>query len=272
MHKGKLPGMEHLPLHRSEDLLDVLQWHVFPSFLAAVHGITHHRMTHGRTVDADLVGPSSLQIDIKEGCTGKCFLDLPPGFSGPTPATPCGHLFSVGGMTAHRQVDDPGRCLCLCIDQGQISFLNLAFLKLASQTFVGHVIFRHNHHSGSVLVKAVDNARTKLTTNAFQITAMVEQAIDKGPGSVSCRRVNHKAGRLVQHNDIGVFMEDGKWNWFGFAGDRLRRRDFRPDSVVAPDDISGLFGQAIDSNVACPNQSAHIGAGQLREPFCYNRI
>jgi hypothetical protein len=123
-------------------------------------------MTHGRTVDPNLVSSSGLQVDLKKAHTSKGLFDLPSGLCRSTPAARGGHLFSMGGMAAYGQVDDTGRFLHGAIDQGQVSFLHLTLLKLLAQALVRHVIFRDNQGPGGVFIKAVDDAWPKLTPDA----------------------------------------------------------------------------------------------------------
>jgi hypothetical protein len=73
--------------------------------------------------------------------------------------------------------------------------------------------------------------------------------------------MNDKAGRLVQYNQIGVFVEDREGNGLSLAGGGLGRGDLRPDHVSAFCKIPGFLRAAVNGNLARPNQSADIGAG-----------
>lgn len=101
---------------------------------------------------------------------------------------------------------------------------------------------------------------------------MEEQGIDKGSRLVSWSRMNHEAGGFVQDENVGVFIEDRQGNRFRLTGDGLWGWDFRPDNVSTFGDIPGFLRQAIDRNVARPNQSADIGSGQVGESCCYDRV
>ena len=83
---------------------------------------------------------------------------------------------------------------------------------------------------------------------------------------------HHKAGRLVQDYQISIFINDGKGDRLGLARDGLRWRDVSPDDVSASGDVTGLLGQAVDRDVAGPNQPTCIGAGQGGKPCRYDRI
>lgn len=106
---------------------------------------------------------------------------------------------------------------------------------------VCHVILRCHQGPGSVFIQAVDDAWPKLTPDAFEVPTMVEQGIHQGPAAVSWRGMNHKAGRFIHHDEIGVFVKDRQGNGLGLAGEGLRRWDFRPDKVPAPCDIAGFL-------------------------------
>ncbi len=166
MLKTQRPSVEHLPADALKDLLQRLRRKRLPPLFPPISGISDHRMTHSGTVNANLVGPSSLQIDLQEADTGKGLFDLPSGLCGSTPAARGRHLFSMGGVAAYRQVDDTGRCLHGSIDQCQVSFSHVTILKLAAQAMVRHVILRDNQGPGGVFIKAVDDTRPKLTPDA----------------------------------------------------------------------------------------------------------
>ncbi len=90
---------------------------------------------------------------------------------------------------------------------------------------------------------------------------MVEQGIDKGTAPVSWRRMYDKAGRFIQHYQIGVFVKDRQGNGLGLAGDGLWRWDLTSDHVPGSYNIARFLPVVVDRNLARPNQSAHIGAG-----------
>jgi hypothetical protein len=101
---------------------------------------------------------------------------------------------------------------------------------------------------------------------------MVEQGIYKGTSPVSWRRMYNKAGRFIQHYQIGVFVKDRQGNGLGLAGDGLGSWELTPDNVPGSCHIAGFLSNAVNRNVARPNQSTHIGAGQSGKPRCYDRI
>jgi hypothetical protein len=118
---------------------------------------------------------------------------------------------------------------------------------------VGHVVFGHDDASRRIFVEAMDDARSELTANAFEVLTVEEQGVHQSPARVSCRRMDDEARSLVQDNDIGIFIEDGKRNGFGLARNGFRRWDLAPNNVAVPGDIPGLFGKAIDRDVPCPD-------------------
>jgi len=206
----------------------------FPSSFSPICGVSNYWMIYGRAVDANLVSPSSLQIDFKEGHTGKCLFDLPAGLSGPTSTALCGHLFSICWMTPYVEVDHPCWCVHFPINQSKIHFMDLPHLELAAQAFVGQVILCYNHRTGGLLVKAMDNAWPNSTANRFKTGTVKEQRVRKGLALVSSPRMNHKARGFVQNDYVSVFVQNGKGNRLRLTFDGLRGRDFRSDDIPYP--------------------------------------
>jgi len=117
MEKRKSPSVKHLAFHRSNDVLEVGRY--FPPLVpAAIGGISDHRMTHGGTVNPNLMGSSRFQIDLQKRNTRKGLFRFPMGLCWAPPAAFRGHLFTLYGMAANRQVDAAGWGLRVPVNEG----------------------------------------------------------------------------------------------------------------------------------------------------------
>ncbi len=79
---------------------------------------------------------------------------------------------------------------------------------------VGQIIFSNHQAAGSILVQSMDNTGSKLTADPGKIPTMMEQAMDQGPLPMSPGRMNHQPGGLGQNQDILVFKDGDKKNFF----------------------------------------------------------
>jgi hypothetical protein len=77
----------------------------------------------------------------------------------------------------------------------------------------------------------MDNAWPKFAPNARQIPAMVEESIYKGSTSMPWCRMNNKAGRFAQDDNMAVFIEDRQRNRFRLTGAGFWRWNFGPDDI-----------------------------------------
>src|SRR4029453_980803 len=67
--------------------------------------------------------------------------------------------------------------------------------------------------AAGILVEGMYDAGPLDAADARQAgAAMGDQRVDQGAGWVACGRMDHQASRLVDHDQVGVFVDDGERN------------------------------------------------------------
>ena len=77
------------------------------------------------------------------------------------------------------------------------------------QALMRTVAFGGQHHARCILVQPVDNARTHHPANSCQAGAtMRDQRVDQRAIGLPRGRMNHKASRLVDDNQMRILKQD----------------------------------------------------------------
>ena len=85
--------------------------------------------------------------------------------------------------------------------------------KLPGQTGMGPLVFGHHQQSGSVLVDTVHQSGPHVPLlKQGQILQMPGQGIDECPAIIAVPRMHHEPGRLVQYDEVVVFIQDVERN------------------------------------------------------------
>ena len=124
------------------------------------------------------------------------------------------------------------------------------------------VALTHHQDPGGILVDAMDDSRAQFTANAAQVCAVAEQRIDQGTVGVARGRMHHHAGRLVDHDQMLVLIEDGQRNVLsnrpGLNWRRLPDDRFIPWTQLG----AGLGGFAVDQHAALIDQTLDLRASE----------
>ena len=75
---------------------------------------------------------------------------------------------------------------------------------------------------GGAAIEAVHDARAQLAADAAQVVDVVQQGIHHRAAAVAGGRMHDHARRLVDHDHVGVFVEDRQRQVFGDGGRGLR--------------------------------------------------
>jgi hypothetical protein len=97
--------------------------------------------------------------------------------------------------------------------------------ELPGQPFVRDIGLGHDQQARGILVDAMDDPRPRDAADARKLaTAMVQQGVDQRTIGIARRRVDDQPRRLVDHDQVRVFVNDRQRN---ILGHRFRRRRFR---------------------------------------------
>ena len=89
-------------------------------------------------------------------------------------------------------------------------------LYLFGKAFMGFVGLSGDHDSRRIFIQSMNDARADDAIDAGQFPlTVVEQGIDQGPVIVSGCRMNDHPARLIDDDDILIFINDIERNIFG---------------------------------------------------------
>ena len=229
----------------------------------AVGIISQHGMAAMGQVDANLVGAARLQACFQEGVRSQ-FLQHAVGRAGwPAPRNYC-HPLAVAGMPADGRVNNPLSLRHMAVHQGQVGLEHRALLLLGHQGSVGGVASGHHDQAGGEAVQAVDDARPERPAYR-QVGVAGQKGVDQGAVGMSGGRVNHQAGRLIQHHHVGILVDDGERHLLGAEFRRLRRRDDDLQPVAGAQAVAGADRPAVDRNQAQGDQTLDTGTREVRD-------
>ena len=134
------------------------------------------------------------------------------------------------------------------IDDGPIDLGHLALLELPKQLLVAAVVLGHHHGTRGVLVQSMDDPRALLAADTGQVVTVEKEPVDQGAVLVPATGMDHQTGRFGDHQQIIVFMENGKFYLFRsqHADHRFRHRNF--DLIRFPQAVGGFGRQTVDQD------------------------
>lgn len=270
MCKPQVTGVKGLPAKRHHSVRRTLPQPVHLGLKpCGVKGIGHKRGPDRGHMDPDLMGATGLQPAGEGTCRPKRFTGFIVGDGG-FAVSAYGKALPVGRVAAQRPIN--GACWGMgrspyerLITPGEWAVAAMVG-KLRGETLVGCIGFGHHHDAGGVLVEPVDDARAHDATDAGQaIPAVGEQRIDECPRAMAGRGMNHQAGRLVDDDEGGIFIDDVKRDglWERLCG---RRRGDAHRQPIARNEFAGRVSEwrAVEFHGASPYQRLAARARQVR--------
>ena len=95
---------------------------------------------------------------------------------------------------------------------GRIDALQSSAGELLCQTAVGVLGECYDQQAARVAVEAVHDTRPQAMPHVGQFAVAVQKSVDQSAVGVARRRVHDKADRLVDHDDLVVFVHGAEWN------------------------------------------------------------
>ncbi|TDQ25380.1 hypothetical protein DEV91_114162 [Phyllobacterium brassicacearum] len=199
----------------------------------AILQITYEWMTNMGHVHAYLMCSACFQDAFHKGSEGrgiflcpKTFLHLKMryGVAGIITLFMDHSLFGTVAMgAAERGIDGPGRPVGGAPDDRKVCALQIACTtmigKLRAQVTMGKIILGYDHDAAGFLVEAMHNTGSLDTADARQcVTAMVNQCVDERAGPIAVARMHDEPCRLVDDNEVSIFIENIKRNFLALRG------------------------------------------------------
>lgn len=176
---------------------------------AAVDAVACDGMTQMFQVDADLVRPARARTAFQQAEFSVGGHDFPCrlGRTGPGPVRDR-HALAVNRVARDGAIDHAGRGAGFAPNNSQVGFSRAAIGKLRGQSSVCGVVFCHEDAPARVFVQPVHHARTHGMTAGGKLSRVVKQGVDQRARPVSGCGMDDEAGRLVEADEIVVFVED----------------------------------------------------------------
>ncbi len=122
-----------------------------------------------------------------------------------------------------------------------------AFLQLVDQVGLRLQGLGHHHQTGGVLVQAVDDTGTRDVDDVWH---MMQQCVEQGAAGVAGSRMDDKPGRLVDHHDLVVFIDDVQLDVFGLPLALGFLLGVQHQQRATVDGVAGAHDGAIDRQTA----------------------
>ena len=232
----------------------------------AIDRIAEQRMADRRHVDPYLVRAPGLQPAFYQRGVAPVLELLPMGDG--ALASPILHDCDFLAVAARA---GEGRVYCTFHSRrhaghgGKIAAVDRVRLELLGQPFVGDVGLGDNQEAGRVLVDPVNDPGPGNSADSGQASAaMVEQGVDQCSVAVARGGMNDQPGRLVDHQQMLVFEEDGERDFLRFVVRRLGLGNGQAELLAARD-----LGCRVAERGAAAVQRA--GADQRFQPLAGER-
>lgn len=233
----------------------------------AVGRVAHQREVDVGHVHTDLVGPAGFQLDPHMG-VGTETLEHAIMADRLLAALHYRHALALlavttdGGVDLATGGDDPDH-------DAFIDPADAAALQLCDQLCLRLDGLGHHHQAGGVLVQAMDDAGTRHIDN---VRYVVQQGVEQRAVGMASSRVHHQARRLVDHQDVIVFIDDVQGDVLGdpFSLGLLFGSQFKNGTAV--DDVARTDHRPIHSQAAVLDPGGKARARVLGKELCGDLI
>lgn len=205
-------------------------------------------MAEEAIVHADLMSPSGMKSTKDERGAIECGVkkvNVGDGWLAGSGITDI-HPLTVDGM-AGDVIEDclvgfPGGRLC----DSKVEFGSRPFGKLRDEGLMCLIIFRGHNTAGRVLIESMDDAGALHSSYTGELAvAVMEEGINEGAIGISGCWMDHHAVGFVDHDDIGVFINDREWEILRDHIKGLGLWDFNRDLVACLECYFGFHLRSI---------------------------
>ena len=176
-----------------------------------------------------------------------------------------GHSLAVHLMAGDGLLDATSLCQGHPVDQSLIEFADLTLLKLQRQTQMSGIRLGHHHDPGRVLVEPVYDAGLLNAANAGKVLAVGQQGIDQSTLAMRAGRMNHQAFVLIEHQQVGILIENLQWDLFSLGLGRLQGRYLDEDLLARLESRGGLARATVEQDASAADPILDEGARAFRQ-------
>ena len=140
-------------------------------------------------------------------------------------------------------------------------------LKLLCQMLMTPVSLGDNKNPGGIFINPVNDPRSQLTPDPSQVLTMVQQSVNQGSTIMSGSGVYHHPSRLVNHDQLRVFVEYFERKIFWNCFDWFRLRAGNNNQFAASEFNTHLSRGTIQQNLPGTDHLFDLRATQFRKTF-----
>jgi len=251
MVEGKPVGVQELALE------------AVPVRAPAIDGIAQHWETGRLEVDPDLMRPPGLQAHLAEGGPVPLlkYSDVGDGLA-PGAFGHHRHAQTVAGVAGNRPVDAERRRR-RAVHGNQVAPLDPPLAQHPLEPPVHLFGARHDHQPAGVPVEPVHDAWPGGIIAAGGRQA--EQSMHQRAGRVATSRMDHEPRRLVDNDQVGIFVGDPERNArVGLQTTGLGGARTHPDARAGREHVALARRGAVDLDPAVGDQALRLGAAADR--------
>jgi len=164
-------------------------------------------------------------------------------------------------MSSHGKSDGPLIFSNMAVNEYPVAFQDLVMPELIGEGPMSPVVFRDHEKPGSVLVEAVDDARSEDPSNPGKIRAMVEECVDQGAAGMSGGWVNDHSRGFFDHQEIPVLIKHLERIFFGGQGTLPGRFEEKNNPVAGPKAIPCFFPPPVDDDLFLIEPAGNLRPG-----------
>ncbi len=174
-----------------------------------------------------------------------------------------GHLPAPLAVAADRRVDDAAGGGRLAVDDRQVPLGHGAAGESPAQAKVGGGGARRHHDAAGAAVETVHDSRAARPADPGHLGVARQQQVGEGAGRAAGSRVHRQAGRLVEHDQLRVFVQHRQLACLRHHRFQARRGRTALDAVAGRHHVGGLGRAVVEPDVAGPDPLLDLVAGQL---------
>ena len=137
---------------------------------------------------------------------------------------------------------------------------------------MGVIIPGYEQDSASEAIEAVNDTGPEVAGHARKAVETMQQGIHQRARMNTRPGVDHHAGRFVDSDHVGIFIEDGERNLFGGSVERWRRGRLNVDHFAAADGVRSASGKGVDGDMALFNPALNTRTADVGKTTVDNDI
>ena len=130
-------------------------------------------------------------------------------------------------------------------DKCEINLFYRPFLKLCRQSAVRFIGFRNDDAAARFFIQSMDNSRPFFAADSGKLRKVMQQRIDQRVLAVAGAGMNDQARRLVDYDQVFIFIKNIEGNRFRLIVDLFRRRLVYFNAIAGAHKIARAGGGAI---------------------------